>query len=109
MGEESSMITIKFSHQYVKFPPWLDDTILYDLEIVDMEDLDPKFIEEDTAILGGGHYPLPKKGKFLILRLCSYSPMGEMKTWQTIRRWTPEKEAYYRKHIKEQVKIEVTA
>ena len=27
--------------------------------------------------------------------------------WTTIRRWTPEKEDYYRSHIGEEVKIEI--
>lgn len=103
------MIAIKFSHRYKKFPPSLEDTHLFDVDIINLEDLDPAFIAEDTAIVGGGNYPLPKKGKYMILRLCSYSNMGEMHTWQTIRRWTPSKEAYYRSHLGEKVRCEVAA
>ena len=100
------MILIKFSHQYVKFPPSFDDTYLTDVEVVNLEDLDPAFLEADTAIVGGGHYPLPKKGRYMILRLFTTDGL-DVHRWQTIRRWTPEKEAYYREHIGEQVKIEV--
>ncbi len=102
------MITIKFSHQYKKFPPDLSMyTHLTDVELVNLEDLDPAFLEADTAIRGGGHYPLPKKGKFMILWLFTTDGIAAHR-WQTIRRWTPEKEAYYRKHVGEAVRIEVT-
>jgi hypothetical protein len=48
-------------------------------------------VEYDTAIIGGGNYPLPS-GKVLVLLLQAES--GEV--WTTIRRWTPDKEQYYR-------------
>ena len=82
-------------------------THLTDVELVNLEDLDPAFLEADTAIRGGGHYPLPKKGKFMILWLFTTDGIAAHR-WQTIRRWTPEKEAYYRKHVGEAVRIGVT-
>ena len=112
------MIPIKFSHFYVKMPPVMDNTNLIDVQVVNLEDLDPAFLEADTAIRGGGHYKLPKKGKYMILWLRSSIEItldpplvgGGMQlwSWQTIRRWTAEKEEFYRSHIGEQVKIEVT-
>lgn len=100
---------IKFSNFYEKMPPLMDNTILRGVEVVNLEDLDPVFLEKDTAIVGGGHYPLPKKGKYMILKLESAieyeldPPLkgGGMQlwAWQTIRRWTPKKEGYYRAHI----------
>lgn len=102
------MIAIRFSHYYKKMPQNVSQciTTLEDVELVNLEDLDPAFLEADTAFVGGGHYPLPKKGKYMILWLKSDAGIFTH-PWQTIRRWTPEKEAYYRHHIKEQVKIDV--
>lgn len=87
---------IKFSHLYEKMPKdyWLSK--LTGIQMVNLESLDPDFIKRDTAIKGGGHYRLPKEGKFMILWLESAS---KHKEWQTIRRWTPKKEEYYRKYI----------
>ena len=48
-----------------------------------------------------------EKGKFMILWLFTTDGIAAHR-WQTIRRWTPEKEAYYRKHVGEAVRIEVT-
>jgi hypothetical protein len=87
---------IKFSHFYYKMPPGYQSSRLKDVEIVNLEDLDKGFIEIDTKIIGGGNYPLPKKGKYMILWL--ESQLTKL-PWQTIRRWTEEKERYYRKYI----------
>ena len=106
------MITIEFSHWYKKFPKSFEGTktSLVGVKVVNLEDLDKKFIEEDTAILGGGHYELPATGKYMILGLIT-TKVGVrcIHVWQTIRRYTPEKEAYYRAHVNEEVRIEVTA
>ncbi len=89
-------MVIKFSHLYEKMPPDFRVSGLMDVELVNLEDLDPGFLERDTAIRGGGHYPLPAKGKYMILWL--ESPIMNIR-WQTIRRWTPQKESFYRKNI----------
>jgi hypothetical protein len=118
------MITIKFAHKYLKFPPKLElrRTYLAKIDIVNLEDLDKIFLDNDTAYSDDenhiNYYPLPKKGKYMILYLISiykipegirsFSPsILKMHRWQTIRRWTPEKEKYYRSHIGEEVKIEI--
>jgi len=99
------LLTIKFSHTYEKFPPSLENTFLVDVEAVNLEDLDSEFLEKDTKIVGGGHYPLPEKGKYLILWL--ESGVEPTYPWQTIRRWTKGKEGYYRSHIGERVICDV--
>lgn len=100
------MISIKFSHRYTKMPELFDNTYLTDLELVNLEDLTSEFIRKDTEIVGGGHYTLPKKGKYMILWLLTTDGLV-VHRWQTIRRWTPKKEAYYRLHVGEFVNIEV--
>ncbi len=96
---------IKFSHFYEKMPRDYRLSRLTQIEVVDLEDLDPTFIERDTAIQGGGHYPLPKKGKYMILYLES-SIMNIR--WQTIRRWTYKKQIFYFMNIGKLVECEVT-
>lgn len=102
------MITIKFSKIYKKFPPTFEGTYLTDVELVNLEDLDPDFLEYDTVATDGSHYALPKKGRYMILWLFTTDGLAAHR-WQTIRRWTSEKEAYYRAHVNEEVRIEVTA
>lgn len=85
-------MVIKFSHLYEKMPPDYRLSRLTNVEVVNIEDLDRDFIERDTAIQDGGHYPLPTKGKYIILWLES-SIMNIR--WQTIRRWTYKKQIFY--------------
>ena len=92
------MTTIKFSHRYVKMPLDFKKSILTRIELVDIGKLSPEFLDQDSAIVGGGNYPLPKKGRFMVLHLKSTSLQAE---WQTIRRWTPGKESFYRKRVGE--------
>jgi hypothetical protein len=82
------------------------NTYLTEVEPVNLEDLDPEFIFKDTEIVGGWHYPLPDKGKYMILWLFTTDGLKAHR-WQTIRRWTSEKENYYRSHINELVKIKI--
>ena len=100
------MISIKFSHRYKKMPETFDNTYLVDLELVNIEDLTPEFIRKDTEIIGGGHYYLPTKGTFMILWLLTTNGPATHR-WQTIRRWTTQKEGFYRSHLGEQVNIEI--
>ena len=99
--------TIKFSHRYLKMPHGVEylDTWLVKLRVIDFSELTQEQIEQDTAIVGGGNYELPK-GKLLWLGLYS-DALPEPKAWQTIRRWTPEKEAYYRGLLGKQVSIKI--
>ena len=69
--------------------------------------MNPEFLEQDTAIKGGGYYKLPKYGKYMILWLETTYIDGNIHFWQTIRRWTQSKEIYYKNNINKLVNIEV--
>ena len=101
------MKKVKFSHWYFKFPQFrLDETYLLGVSICNLEDLPEYFIDYDTKYvkgLSGGFYPLPEKGKYMILFFFS----GSDELWTTIRRWTPRKEKYYKSLIGQRVEIEV--
>jgi len=85
------MPTIKFSHRYHKMPPAPDPSRLLEVLVANRATLHSAFVEYDTAIIGGGNYALPD-GKVLVLLLQAEG--GEL--WTTVRRWTPDKEQYYR-------------
>ena len=83
---------IKFSHTYSKIPENPDPSRLLETFVVERSDLHRCFVNYDTLIAqGGGNYSLPKS-KLLVLLLLAES--GEL--WTTIRRFTEEKETYYR-------------
>lgn len=94
------MISIKFSHMYEKMLRDFWESQLIGVLPVKLEDLSKGFLQYDTAYLDGGelrNYELPKTGDYMILLLIAGS--GKRGLWTTIRRRTPEKEAYYRRHI----------
>jgi hypothetical protein len=100
------MQTIKFSHKYKKMPEHVAylQTYITDVEITRYSDLTEEFIKSDTEY-AGGYYELPK-AKLLIIKLWTETINGGHK-WQTIRRWTPEKETYYKSLKGQEVKIEI--
>ena len=103
------MTTIKFSHKYDKMPEDVSDTYLIEVLTANKKDLHSAFIDHDTAY-GLNNYELPNGG-LLILILKSYirCAVGEVEeVWTTVRRQTPEKEAYYRnlRGTKVQIQIE---
>ena len=97
------MHKIKFSHDYYKFPSAKNISLLSQVVITDKSELSDSFIEYDTLFrnwtknpktpLPDGMYELPK-GKLILLLLIANEGKGWL--WTTIRRWTPEKEKYYR-------------
>ena len=100
------MIKIKFSHLYNKMKPGYEHSKLVEVLPVKLEDLSHDFRQYDTSYLDGGEekqYALPENGDYMILLLLS----GSGCLWTTIRRVTPEKIAYYRKHIGECVECVV--
>lgn len=124
------MQPIKFSHTYCKMPPcfWSRDkdrTFLIGMAIVeDVQKLPKEFLDWDTAypveVKGEDgktiyqnieHYEL-FKGKGLILTLFTLGEIGEGQimesVWTTIRRWTPDKEIYYKGLVGQQVEIVIT-
>jgi hypothetical protein len=104
------MKQIKFSHKYYKLPMNVGTATLLQVLTINKEDLSPEFVEYDTSYPANGkyseegtpdkHYPLPN-GKLLLLILQT----GWI--WTTIRRWTPEKERYYRGSIGETFNIAI--
>lgn len=100
---------IKFSHNYTKFPyDWDSPQTLLDVIPVKLESLGKEFIEYDTHYWNEegdeSHYPLPKKGDYMILFLAGQS--GSL--WTTIRsqkgRGGLDKLAYYRSLVGKEVK-----
>lgn len=110
---------IKFSHIYhLKMPdeallgfptllfavlPYEDGCLSNEMLIYDTE------YEEHGKI---NYYPLPK-GKKLLLILATQAKDStpknpHYKIWHTIRRWTPEKESYYKAHLGEESTITIT-
>ena len=99
------MKRIKFSHRYLKMPFGLSftKTLLVNVSIVNLEDLPKEFIDYDTRYnIGKALYPLPKKGKYMVLLLLTGNEI-----WTTIRRWTPRKFDYYKGLIGQEVKIKL--
>lgn len=88
---------IKFSHQYEKTWSSLPlDARLLQVLTADREELSEGFVRYDTEYRDKENrpcfYPLPK-GRLLVLVLMDTA--GFMFT--TLRRWTKEKETYYRR------------
>ena len=112
------MTTIRFSHLYCKMPTAIHRkeehmTTLIGMDVQDIKNLPAQFLEWDTeyhelneAGTGLAHYELPK-GKVLVLFLYTTSPKYSNCLWTTIRRWTPEKEIYYRALVGKEVEIKI--
>lgn len=101
------MNKIKFSHEYAKMPGNIQfkETTLLEVFKIDVNELSGFFRVYDTLIKGKNpfykesHYQLPA-GVVLVLILRTDGML-----WTTIRRWTTEKEAYYRSIRGEQIEI----
>jgi len=91
---------ISFSHEYPKLHGQ-KSAILLAVEFCGRSDLTEKFIEYDTAYLGG-NYPLPP-AKYLVLVFLG----DEMIPFTTVRRWTEEKFRYYYNSIGKVFNMEV--
>lgn len=109
------MAKIRFSHRYVKMPDDMQFATLLEVFITDRKELSKSFIEYDTSFWARDYsssdtfakkenYPLPK-GKVLILLLYNPNPFGNPILFTTVRRATPEKEAYYRSLRGQEVEI----
>jgi len=103
------MSKIKFSHKYYKFPAGYDKSKIAQIIVLDEGEISQPFREYDTVFTSNnepdGFYPLPK-GKLLLILLIANSGRGWI--WTTIRRWTPEKEQYYKRLVGQVVECEVT-
>jgi hypothetical protein len=101
----SESAEIRFSHRYMKFfgsirrsdGPDTFSAVLLSIFPVKIETLSEAFIQYDAAYLEGDkvkHYPLPKKGDYLLLLLRTRDGLIT-----TLRRRTRNKEAWYRSLI----------
>lgn len=103
------MSVIKFSHLYKKMPPGVltTESLVVGVDVLDYSQLTPEEIEKDTAIVGGGHYQLPKT-KLIHIRLRTEVLEHGVLTvpeWGTLRRYTPQKFEYYSGLLNESVQI----
>jgi hypothetical protein len=98
---------IKFSHEYIKFPHRIRGrtTYIIGISVSSIADLPECFLKYDTETKCGGYYDLKGLDKVILVSLFTASLWGMV--WTTIRRWTPEKEKYYRGLIGQEVEIVV--
>lgn len=92
---------IKFSHFYKKMPAGVTtfcESFVCGVEVKHYNNLTPDFIKQDTEY-EGGFYQLPKANLLII------TIFTEGVKWTTVRRWTEEKEKYYRGILGKEVKI----
>jgi hypothetical protein len=107
------MNSIKFSHDsYNKLRSQEaipQEAKLLQVFVVDRKDLSESFLRYDTLFWNEKEqeefYDLPR-GKLLVLLLESVHQSG-CSCWTTIRRWTPEKETYYKSMQGQKFKIEI--
>jgi len=101
------MIKIKFSHTYFKMPVRFEKSALIQVINIDAKEISDSLYDYDTTYATGfnevAKYPLPA-GRLILLMLKSKAGL----LWTTIRRWTPEKEQYYRRLVGQVVECEVT-
>ena len=103
------ILEIKFSHRYKKMPADVElyESFVRSVEIKHYNDLTSEFIKYDTEY-DGGFYPLPKT-KLLIVVIWSGRKISETEReateWTTVRRWTLEKERWYKSLIDKEVNI----
>lgn len=106
------MHKIKFSHRYLKMKDGFERSTLLDVLPVDLKNLSIRFLEYDTvyedAAGNQDHYRLPRRGAYMILILQNHTIGYNGHVWTTIRRRTPEKEAYYRGLIGQEVECVVS-
>jgi len=83
-------LTIKFSKDYPKLPKHPEAILLYAKWIL-LENQTKAFLDYDTTASDGTKYPLPKKGKYLMLLFKA----GDGALFTTLRRWTQRKQDWY--------------
>jgi hypothetical protein len=98
---------IKFSHKYHKLlvpgatAEYIETAILLDVVPINLEDVSKAFLDYDTD---AGLFELPKSGIYMMLIFC------KERSWDlftTLRRWTPDKQTYYRSGIGKIFDIEI--
>jgi hypothetical protein len=103
---------IKFSHHYPKLHSQTAAHLLH-IELRDRSELSEEFVEYDTVYVQAeatfpgvrtGHYDLPN-GRLMVLVFLG----NNLFPFTTVRRWTAEKERYYREGIGRRFDIEYVA
>lgn len=102
---------IKFSHIYPKVlsgikPKPVTRAMLLDVHNVELSELSKRFLEYDATAISGEVFPLPKRGKYLMLIFKKPQILHELNLFTTLRRWTPEKERYYKSLIGKTLDVE---
>lgn len=101
------MNIIKFNHRYINMPYGVEylTTWVTDVKVVELRDLTPEQIKNNTQTIQGLSYPLSIGRKIVV---CLWSDaIPQPIQWQTIRSWDDGKELYYKSLIGEEVKIEI--
>ena len=100
-------LQIKFSHRYLKQPLYHIKVKLLQVFLCDRKDLTEYFIDYDTAYFSGNetvYYELPN-GKLLVLIFAVVKTLALKRAsydiFTTVRRWTPQKEDYYKSNVGE--------
>ena len=93
--------TIKFSHVYPKLRGQKFARLL-EVVLRERAELSENFIEYDTKYGSDNSYPLPN-GIYLILVFLG----NDLIPFTTARRWTQEKERYYREAIGKNFNIQI--
>ena len=98
------MNKITFSHKYDKLNKASNTAILLGAQSAIVGNLDKEFLKYDTSYwdfkLGWQNYDLSRLKNVLILYFYSNNSV-----FTTIRRWTPQKEDYYKSKIGETFEI----
>ena len=95
------MNKIKFSHEYPKLHGQKSAQLVH-VRRVEASSLHEDLIEYDTRTTTGEHYALPKG---MLLQLVFLGNKGI--PFCTLRRWTPDKEVYYRECVDKQFEVVV--
>jgi hypothetical protein len=69
-----------------------EESEIIEVFIEDRKNLSDVFVEYDTVTTDGHHYQLPSTTLIVLL----LKTVGDGVLWTTMRRWTHEKEMYYR-------------
>ena len=95
------MPSIKFSHKYNKLGTTLDNIVsiatLIEVVVVELSNLSKQFIAYDAE----GKFPLPSSGAYMMLLFKKPGRIDSDTTdlFTTMRRYTFEKEKFYRENI----------
>ena len=103
-------MTLTSDHRYLKMPEDVSNTIALEIIKTHNRDIASHFKRYDTEY-DVGYYNLPDTDLLLILLMsfednCSGGANGRL--WTTLRKYTPEKELYYRTMRGKSIEIEIT-